>query len=713
MRNYSGRNLIAVALLLILAFGAGIGPLDAGDLANPLPVPHDFGSLNTCAANSSGDARTTLSDRPDCVDYAVAGNSAPDRIALVVLVEDQVRLSFGLEGSLEGIADDVARLRDGPVVAIGLVSGNPPQTTGPEPKSVHLVSSRELQRLVAVMSAIKARHGFSGFHLVGIGAAADIAASIGLVREDVSCVVVSGSALSLRDRLAETGALFNPRELKAANDPLALVKSFRPRAGIRFISLNDPTDPDTSTIAQSAFAAQARQHGLPFTSVALPALTSSAQRANQTLKAAITCADGSIKTLNSPTATRIEPRVALPETPTPARTLPARPALSSLPDLDDPGSRDPVETDRPALNGPAPLSPAPAKPQPSPPIRVETREPVAPAPPSAISDPATFTRDELLSGKVIDAKGCASLPHAIWITSLGMPECIRYYYSDVGGISSRMLVFLNGDFTFRGLDGQPAVDPDYARLNPAELQRIADIRSADYGGPMIYLARPGTLGSSGQEILIRHSPREVALIEAAMAEIKRRHGILTFDLIGHSGGGLLVGALVADRTDIGCAISTSGVLATNIWSNQRLNAPIGSSFLFDPMDHVADIHAGPGFRYILLTDPLDKVVSAASTQVYFGALTAAGIPFLHVALSASDEAHHDLALHGFRAAIACAHGMSDSEIVSILTNTVVTNRHMSELSPLGDMPPPSGFDGNLIDGLRRSVLKGPGQTPLH
>jgi hypothetical protein len=144
---------------------------------------------------------------------------------------------------------------------------------------------------------------------------------------------------------------------------------------------------------------------------------------------------------------------------------------------------------------------------------------------------------------------------------------------------------------------------------------------------------------------------------------------------------------VAERSDIGCAVTSSGVLAARAWSMEKLSGdPASVSYLYDPLDHVKDIHPGPDFRYFILTDAQDTTVPLASTRAYLAALADAGIPFVHIGLTAADEAHHDLALHGFRAAIACAHGQTEAQIRTLLTRTVVTNRHMSELGELGDMP---------------------------
>jgi len=566
--------------------------------------------------------------------------------------------------------DRWSQILKSPVVLIG----RRPAPTKAGPTAPSTDRRVDVDLMSAALDQLKERLEVKGFHLMGLAAAGNLAATLALRRPDIHCTVMAGAWLSERDRLAETGETFRPATLRATNDPLAEIDRLRPRDGLRFIDLIDPTDLNTPQSALDAFAAAAQRHGVGLERIMLPALTSAPQRNERAMRTALACATGKSE---ADVATALRPDADAAPTPAPG------PVQRPIGELILPQS---------LAVAPPPVPRQPTAPQlPAPTLSLEPVEPQIPQAPLAIKpEQAAFSRAALLTGTMADAATCLSEPFAVWVTSVGTPECIRYYYSDIGGIGPRALVFLNGDFTYRGADGQPTVDADYARLTPADLQHVAEVRSLDFGGPMIYLARPGTLGSSGFELRVRHTPREVALVAAALAEIKRRHGIATFDLIGHSGGGLLVGALVAERGDIGCAVSSSGVLATNAWTSQRLNLPPSNSgFLYDPLAHVGDIRPGPNFRYILLTDAADTTVSAASTQLYLDALAAAGIPHLHVALTAADDAHHDLALHGFRAAIACAHGMPDTDIVAVLTRTIVTNRRMSELSPLGDMPAPS------------------------
>lgn len=70
----------------------------------------------------------------------------------------------------------------------------------------------------------------------------------------------------------------------------------------------------------------------------------------------------------------------------------------------------------------------------------------------------------------------------------------------------------------------------------------------------------GTYGSSGN-----HGQRRQArtiVLDAASNELRKRYGIGQFVLLGHSGGATVAAALLTlGRTDVKCAVMTSGAFA--------------------------------------------------------------------------------------------------------------------------------------------------------
>lgn len=138
----------------------------------------------------------------------------------------------------------------------------------------------------------------------------------------------------------------------------------------------------------------------------------------------------------------------------------------------------------------------------------------------------------------------------------GTPENVRFYGLQLGGIAPP-LVYFSGDCTQK-IDGVWSVFfEDYARQSPLAVQEWSEQMSISLGRTFVGLARPGISGSSGnhQE---RRRPREIAIVNAALDAMKKAFGWSVIDLSGFSGGGHLVAALIAARSDIGCAVIASG-----------------------------------------------------------------------------------------------------------------------------------------------------------
>ncbi|MDR3375698.1 MAG: hypothetical protein P4L98_18375 [Ancalomicrobiaceae bacterium] len=718
--------LAAVSLLFAGVVAAqaqeGAERFSAADLINGKTANED-----DCNATSAAVWVTSVPGGPACIRYYFSAVGGEKPKALVMFASDFTQLGangraqapadYGAlsPASVTAEVDSWSRRYGGPVIILAR-----PGTYGSSGREVmDSGTRREIDLIDATLEAIKDRQGLEGFHLAGLGEGGNIAATLGIRRSDVGCIVAAFSPLSRRDYLSLTQATVDPALLARLNDPLQALAKYRPRRDLRMIIMGEPTDRLVPAQVLVTYMAAARDVGLGLVRMIVPPAGPN-ERAHHMVEAGLRCGLGeadraifaAIVSHASPlmsSGPQVDPPVRAPSVEPPGpriateamRQAPQPQIQAQGPSRSPAGDPFPpgVVEERQESGPREPAWPPQSAPQPQvqaalPPLdKLEVPlVPVAPAPVQAMQTPTAkpqekFSRADVLAGRTIDEATCQATPFTVWVTNVGSPECIRYYYSAAGGQGARALLFMNGDFTYRGTDGQPTVDASYDDIGPKDMQRIADVRSRDYGGPMVYLARPGTLGSSGHELKLRHTPREVALVTAAIAEIKRRHLISTFDVVGQSGGGLLLGALVATRNDIGCAISASGVLATNDWISGRLKQKAThDGTLYDPIEHVADIRPGPDFRFFVLTDAEDERVPPQSTDLYLKALAAQGIAYRQIGLTSPDPAHHDLALHGIRAAIACAHGALDTEIASLLTKTVVTQPHMSEMSPIGDMP---------------------------
>ncbi len=230
---------------------------------------------------------------------------------------------------------------------------------------------------------------------------------------------------------------------------------------------------------------------------------------------------------------------------------------------------------------------------------------------------------------------------SVWVEVEGQADCLRFFGRHVEG-GAPPLVYLEGDCTRRVGDGWATFD-GYTGQSPGRLQLWAEQVAVATQRTFVYLARPGVYGSSGDH-QHRRRPREVALVDAGLAELKRAFGWRTIDLAGLSGGGHLVAALMARRADIGYAVIASGNVSVRQRNIEQLRVTdvTGFSDFVDPIDLVSEVAKHPPQLVIVLTDPQDRVVSEACQSAYVTALRAAGIAVDHRLLPATEPTRHVL-----------------------------------------------------------------------
>jgi dienelactone hydrolase len=232
----------------------------------------------------------------------------------------------------------------------------------------------------------------------------------------------------------------------------------------------------------------------------------------------------------------------------------------------------------------------------------------------------------------------------------GRADVLAFYGAAPAGVPTDPVIFLRGDVVEKRDTGIVAIE-SYIATTPYDVQALAEQLCASFARSFVHLARPGILGSSGRHLDRRRS-REVALVDMALTRLKAHFGWHCLNLVGQSGGGHLVAALIARRADIGCAVIASGNTAVAQRNREYgwTTDITGHADFLDPIDHVAEVARHPPEQIIVLTDPNDRRVSALVQTAYVEALRRAGVAVDHRFLSAAGELRHDLQLPGILAA---------------------------------------------------------------
>jgi pimeloyl-ACP methyl ester carboxylesterase len=161
---------------------------------------------------------------------------------------------------------------------------------------------------------------------------------------------------------------------------------------------------------------------------------------------------------------------------------------------------------------------------------------------------------------------------------------------------------------------------------------------------------------------------EAALINAALDGLKKRYGIQSWALGGHSGGGTLVAEMLARRNDLRCAVISSGASAYRAYLEARGLAKAEDRLTrFDPYTSLDKIPADQKRRIFVIGDPREKNVPFSAQKLYFEGLVARGHAAWLIPLErATDARHHDLIDFGETANEMCAAGANTDTIIETL-----------------------------------------------
>jgi hypothetical protein len=283
-------------------------------------------------------------------------------------------------------------------------------------------------------------------------------------------------------------------------------------------------------------------------------------------------------------------------------------------------------------------------------------------------EPPLHKSDVLSAGLTLSEDQCKKLETAVWTRVDGRGSCVRYWISTAGGNKAEALIYLQGDIGGRDAE-RSKLTPYQAAGRSSDMQRDAQAWSRSVAGPYIEIGRPGAFGSSGNHLRDRRTGWEIGVLMQALDALKQRHHFARLHLIGQSGGGHNVAALVQKRDDIGCAVMASGSASVRAVERDRGN---NSGNLkpgtYDPIDFVDKMRHQPGRRLIVLSDPDDKIVSFRSQREFVERIKGKGVPILHISAAASDENFHGLASEGRRVVTDCIAGIDDAALIAKYQN---------------------------------------------
>jgi pimeloyl-ACP methyl ester carboxylesterase len=278
-----------------------------------------------------------------------------------------------------------------------------------------------------------------------------------------------------------------------------------------------------------------------------------------------------------------------------------------------------------------------------------------------------FSGTEATSGSTSTPEQCAHTTNAVWVEGASFHECIRYFPSSAfgSGHSDRAIVFMEGDVL-----STTGASPGYEKWTPGRELNAAQLEQQRGGTPYLTLARPGVDGSSGNQNR-RRTQYETLVMNAALDKIKARYGVHEFGLVGQSGGGGLVAALIAERQDVICAVSSSGVTSVVYRAREKGRGAdvTGTSFgdVWDPIDQLSRVHPMPNFRMFVTSDASDTDVDFGSQNNYVQAAKKVGLPVYQIMVHGGGRSHHQTYRIGNRVVEDCMLNRPTDEIVRTYT----------------------------------------------
>ncbi|MGQ4275137.1 alpha/beta hydrolase family protein [Terrihabitans sp. B22-R8] len=280
-----------------------------------------------------------------------------------------------------------------------------------------------------------------------------------------------------------------------------------------------------------------------------------------------------------------------------------------------------------------------------------------------------FDPQKVVDGIEISRSECAPLEQqdtGVWLDIPGFRGCMRYYAAGLAsGANSIAVAWMNGDVL--GPKGNDATKRQ-SGFGPSLLLDQEKGLSDRYGVPFIFIGRPGTYGSAGRHYTMRGRPVEADIVAATLDALKARYRIADWALGGHSGGGTLVAEMLARRTDIRCAVISSGASSYRAYLEARGLAKPGETLSrFDPSTSLDKVPASSTRRIFVIGDPRETNVPFKTQASYREGLAERGHAAWLIPLErANDARHHDLVDFAEVAVGMCAKGEDAAVIETTL-----------------------------------------------
>jgi dienelactone hydrolase len=267
----------------------------------------------------------------------------------------------------------------------------------------------------------------------------------------------------------------------------------------------------------------------------------------------------------------------------------------------------------------------------------------------------TWTKEGIIVGATSSRPNCALSTH-VWVVDGEDGFCIRFFTNHVKSRGGATIFFFGGDLLGSDWDrtghSKGVLFADPGETGPLLFKKINDFVERAAHLPLVYVSRPGILGSSGDHKK-KYEPQESRVVNAAIDSLKTRLGVKDLVLAGQSGGATLVANILPKRSDVKCAVMGSGAGA--LWQfASRFIAPDVYQKWEDPIQSVQQIRNTSSRLYVIAGEG-DKIRPPEYQKLYAQALADRGLDVRFALIRKSGDPHNVIP-ETLRAADACGQG---------------------------------------------------------